>query len=77
MRFYLMKGEGFFMISNKLIYASSVFMISGSIILAGGVIGKPLNSYEFCLADAIIIIGFVFIVTGLILMLLSFFKHKK
>lgn len=52
-------------------------MISGSIILAGGVIGKPYYPDAFCLADAVIIFGFVFLIFGLIFMLLSLFKREK
>lgn len=65
------------MISKKLFFASSVLLISGSIILAGGVIGKPHDVDVFCLADAIIIFGLVFLIIGLILMLVSFFKREK
>ena len=67
----------FLMISKKLFFASSVLMISGSIILAGGVIGKPYYPDAFCLADAVIIFGFVFLIFGLIFMLLSLFKREK
>lgn len=65
------------MITKKLFFASSILIISGSIILAGGVIGKPHDGTVFCLADVAIIIGFAFLIIGLILMVLSFFKREN
>lgn len=63
--------------SKKLFLTSSVLIISGSIILAGGVIGKPYDTDVFCVADAAIIFGFAFLIFGLIFMLLFFFKREK
>ncbi|MDY4787812.1 MAG: hypothetical protein SO253_00675 [Bacilli bacterium] len=62
---------------NKFLVSSFVFLICGSIILSGVPTAKIFTGSEFNFVDVIVIIGFLFLIVGITMFLVSLFKQKK
>lgn len=62
---------------KKIFLASCALLISGSIILSGSVIGNAFGNNSFSLSDFTTILGFIFLICGIVLLILSLLKSDE